>query len=92
MTHEEMQELKRLAQDATDGPWEFAECGHYSVFAGPLKVNTPGRLVGGRGEIARMDDDDLPEDIQEANAQFIAAANPVVVLALIARIEELEEK
>lgn len=92
MTREEMQELKRLAESATPGPWEHAEVGGFMVLAGPTKYNAPGRVSGGRGLICEMDDDCFHDDQQECNAEFIAAANPQAVLALIARIEELEGK
>lgn len=89
MTREEMQELKRLAESATPGPW--AEGLGDMVFAGPVK-KARGSVSGGRGIVARTDDDDFDDEQNEANALYIAAANPEAVLSLIARIEELEAK
>lgn len=72
-----MQELKRLAEGATPGPWSTRSAWRVidSVF--------------GEG-IAHSNN--LDDDVAAANARFIAAANPAVVLSLIARIEELEGK
>lgn len=67
--------------EASKGPWEAAECGGWMVMAGPLKKNEPGRLVGGRGCIATMNEDDFDEVEHEANARLMAAA-PELVEAL----------
>lgn len=76
MTRDEMQELKRLAREATPGPWESK---HHGVFAEGTDVCRVSLTTG-------------HYESEERNRDFIAAANPAVVLALIARIEELEEQ
>lgn len=58
----------------TPGPWEAAECGGWLVMAGPLTQNKPGHLIGGRGQVAQLQDDDFTEEEQKANAQLSAAA------------------
>lgn len=83
MTDEQIQELRSKAEAATRGPWEAGECGGWLVMAGPLITNRPGYIKGGRGHVATVNDDDLDEDSQAANAEFIAAANPATVIALL---------
>lgn len=86
----DLDELERLAKAATPGPWEPAF--RDTVIAGPTKKNTPREVSGGRGVVARVDDDDESLWAQaEANAEHIAAANPEVVLALVARVRLAEE-
>lgn len=58
--------------------------------AGPLTENRTGYLKGGRGQIAEMYDGDLDEHEREANAEFIAAANPAAIIALLDIIDTLE--
>lgn len=90
MTRQERDELRELATAATSGPWEAAECGGHLVMAGPLAENSPGYIRGGRGQIAEMNDDDEDGFQQEANAAFIAAANPSVILALLDALDSAE--
>ena len=79
MTRDEMQELRRLAEGATPGPWKAALNG--TDESGWVQdANSDSMTVGYEGEMAAKD------------VRYIAAANPAVVLALIARIEELEGK
>lgn len=87
----DVEDLKRLAEEATSGPWEAADVSGWMVLAGPLKENRPGLVRGGRGTVVNVDDLDFDEDEQGANARFIAAANPAAVLALLERVRRLEE-
>lgn len=87
---DELELLEKLAHAATPGPW-IAE---YTNIYGPLdqrSKNPNGRvriaivLAGG----ARLDPE-LPElDTHDADTAFIAAANPAVVLRLIAEIRAM---
>lgn len=74
----DIEELKKLALAATPGPWE-AVSNSVRDQIGPNGVG--GFLVA-----------DCPANIGKRleDAAFIAAANPRTVLALIARIEALE--
>jgi hypothetical protein len=74
----DLEELKRLAQEATPGPWYAGEKERWQMADGRFirtsvdKSGTALVLVG------------------NSNADFIAAANPAAVLALIERVETLE--
>lgn len=92
MTDAQIRKLRRLARGATPGPWEPAECGGWSVMAGPLVENRRGYLLGGRGTICEMDDMDAAPSKQRANARFIAAVGPDVVNALLDEIEALKAR
>jgi hypothetical protein len=83
-------ELKKLAEQATPGPWEAGECGAHLVMAGPTLESKRGHIKGGRGQICEMEDMDFSPAKQKANARFIAAANPAAVLALLERMKRLE--
>src|SRR6185437_2057895 len=92
-------ELKRLAEEATPGPWtQWVE--HGDVWSGVPERNSPGNMGGGSLGIRVCDcdaDDYDGENDEEAEAQakataaYIAAANPQTILALIERLETLEE-
>lgn len=77
-------ELRRLAQAATSGEW-YVERGNY--ICGRIEV------TDGEEEwhpvIACTDDDETNVDF-EANAAFIAAANPAAVSELLDRLEAAE--
>jgi hypothetical protein len=79
----------------TPGPWEVW---NDTVHAGPSKVNEPGMLKGGRGQICtveqREDDDNDDDDFDlgdeaEANARLIAAA-PELADALRAFVRQYD--
>ncbi|HEX8610212.1 MAG TPA: hypothetical protein VF800_02905 [Telluria sp.] len=85
-------ELKRLAEAATPGPW-IAKFERWVIPAGHADRN-----IGGSTNPMR-DFEDYAHQICATsckylpvrdNAAYIAAANPTVVLALIARVAELE--
>lgn len=78
-----LEELKRLAELATPGPWEW------------WTSNSCKRLTGrdGRdgGVISAVMHARWPDiQVSQENAAFIAAAYPAVVLKLIAEIERLQ--
>ncbi|WP_337881847.1 hypothetical protein [Chromobacterium haemolyticum] len=81
LTPDQLAELERRARAATLGPWE------YQTSNGWRRVGT---TAANRG---RMDGDIVANDAASpANMSYIAAASPVTVLALIARIAELEQE
>lgn len=69
-------ELKRLAEAATPGPWKAS----FTKFSDVTAEN--GALIA---KCARLDS--LTR--LEANARYIAAANPAVILELLAQRDEL---
>ena len=72
-------ELKKLADAATPGPW-----GYSGSYIAPLRTEEDGAsYVEMWRPVAQANN---PE-----NSKFIAAANPAVVLALIAEVEELRK-
>ncbi|SFB19566.1 ead/Ea22-like family protein [Azotobacter beijerinckii] len=76
-------ELKRLAEAATPGPWRIGKAN---------RDESDIRIHGaGDGSIVADVCSDVWDDA-DANAEFIAAANPAVVLALIAENEKLVER
>lgn len=72
----DLEELKRLARDATPGPWSTKEYGpdHLEV----LLPNGFSRIISD------------PTVVTDYDARYIAAANPAAVLALIERVEKAE--
>lgn len=71
------EQIKAAAQAATPGPWE--------TVAGPFNTHVSSRsgfVVGGEGMAS------YGQDV--INAHYIAAANPAVVLELIARLRAAE--
>ncbi|WP_052750467.1 ead/Ea22-like family protein [Pseudomonas putida] len=80
------EKLKALAQAATQGEWSHERFG--VIQAGPVIQFASG---AGRQQIAMATGADwMVQGEQIANAEFMAAANPSVVLALLAEIERLE--
>lgn len=78
LTNEELQRLRRLAEAATPGPWPVMTW--YGADDG-------GFAAIGPHHVSQDTDDDYPggpvEERAMADAEFIAAANPTVVLALL---------
>lgn len=68
--------LEQAAQAATPGPWTAF---HYTKYR-EWHVNVP---IEGSGMRRALFDDGCPTDRPEEDCKFIAAANPLVVLALI---------
>lgn len=81
-------ELKAKAEAATQGPWRVDDTYETLVFLPTTAPNESIAGVCGDGERISAQGT-LCKDRCIANAAFIAAANPQVVLALIAEIEEL---
>lgn len=78
-------ELKKLAEAATAGDWHHYR--HGVIKGGPAIKFTNGSA---QQQIAMTTGTDwMRADEQCANADFIAAANPAAVLALIAEVEGL---
>ncbi|MHA3884627.1 ead/Ea22-like family protein [Stutzerimonas degradans] len=81
---ERWSKLARLAEKATPGPWvSFCKPSVQAVF-GPngVQPDSAGTIVNWPG----FDSSDATMAKRKANANFIAAANPVAVLELIAAI------
>lgn len=78
--------LKQLAELATPGPWEVANKRYGGVIrGGPVQDFTNGSA---QSQIVMCCGAEWMEPDQlEQNAEFIAAANPAAVLALIADLE-----
>lgn len=81
--------LRELAQNATPGPWTQWE-GHGWVMAGTPEANEKGYMAGTYGQVCRTDCDDFSDAQGIKNAEYIAAANPATVLALLDKIDGLE--
>lgn len=87
MTDEDVKKLGELAQAATPGPWEVD--GTISVM-GDVKPET-WETVCLTGDFMGSDEGEKKAQ-NEANARYIAAANPAAVLALIERVRQAEAK
>lgn len=90
-----LERLEKLARNATPGPWTIVEA------ATSDQANHIWSIASPVPEIDRMDTvlcsvktdetgDSHCVSVARADAEFIAAASPDVVLELIARIRELE--
>jgi len=79
-------ELVRLAEAATPGPWKQHLVDDTTV------ICSHGDVCCTFANGGRDDDVDFDTDTErcEANATFIAAANPQAILTLIKRVKELE--
>lgn len=90
----DLAELKKLAESAASGPWQ--ECGHAREGCVCCQIwsTTDDAVVAvamsTKDEMYTLGEGYMP-DKAKANAKYIAAANPVVVLFLLKEIEELEE-
>lgn len=93
MTTPDTLELRRKAEAATPGPWRL----FLATDARPHNVSGPARWRGPDAETASLFDVNHygsmkhgygPE--QTANAAFIAAANPAVIIDLLDRLDALE--
>ncbi len=78
--------LKELAERATPGPWSCNR--HWAIVGGPILEFTNGaaqqQIAMACGQ-SWMRDDELRN-----NAEFIAAANPKTILALLDEIDQLK--
>ena len=94
MTHLDdaaLDELARLAGEATPGPWE--ECGHArggcccgNVWSLPLDFPVANTNTDPKQEYWS-----IPKSTVPNNAAFIAAANPATVAALVAEVRQLRQ-
>jgi len=82
-------ELRRLADAATPGPWEAVVLGSegYEVRAPALPWKA-GAKVTRRPRVARCGYEEWAVD--RANAEYVAAVDPAVVLELLGVIDQLE--
>ena len=79
-------ELRRLAQAATPGPW-------INYGRQPNGAGLPHSAVGAKTLIARVYSEAYGDAGQEtANASFIAAANPAAISELLDRLEVAERE
>lgn len=77
--NDSINDLRKIAQDATAGPWIAEEdTGVWSVSGGP-----------NNGLVAQIGNHAYPCAFDEANAKFIAAFNPEMALKLLAELETL---
>lgn len=87
--HEEfLKQVKGRAENATPGPWHCA--GGIYVYSTEEMVadnNDETALIRARGVGGGMS-----REQQEANVEFVAAANPRAVLTLLATIEKLKQQ
>lgn len=81
-------ELKRLAEAATQGTWTHLK--HGVIKGGPAVQFTNGSSQ--QQIVMTTGADWMKAGEQYANADFIAAANPAAVLALIAESERIESE
>lgn len=88
LTKEALDRIRALAQKATPGPWEYNEA--FVLVRLPdeteLKDMAKPRLDTNIINVNRA----FGPDVCKANAAYIAAANPQVILALISEIENLQ--
>jgi hypothetical protein len=92
MTDEELEAIRKRAEAATPGPWEDFPSERITETIDRIGVQSKdGLLVADCGRSENV--------YSRANARFIAAANPVAVLAILSaldaankRADELEDK
>ena len=82
--------LRELAQNATPGHWTQWE-GRGWVHAGTPKANAEGYMAGTFGQICRTDCGDFSDAQEIKNAEYIAAASPATVLALLDELDRLRK-
>ena len=81
-------ELRKLAEAATPGPWDLGTKPQGKYTSGTIKKN--GVEIAVTWAAAWNDDYDTGSLPYKENAAFIAAANPKTVLELLDEIAELE--
>jgi hypothetical protein len=80
-------ELKRLAEGATPGPWEVhGDTSDYVVSRAPVSHCGDGNVICAEPDLIM----EASREHWPANAAFIAAANPTVVLSLLTKLEAAE--
>jgi len=76
-------ELQALAERATPGPWDVDDSGEPGADGVMVNCNEPDREC-------IVADCNTDSGCEQCNADFIAAASPDIVLALIRRAQEAE--
>lgn len=95
----DLNELKKLAEAATPGPWSCPIEDHDSIAAQVEFIERPGGLALSAVWLASVDQENRGDydsercfsQEAENDRRFIAAANPTTVLDLIARLERAEK-
>ena len=85
----DLKELERLARAATPGPWLKVGMPYYHY-----QIHGAGRDGRDSERICMTTDavlNDAPPDTRTANADYIIAANPAVILSLIAELERAKK-
>lgn len=80
MTREQLSTLRKLAEEATYGPWEW--CEHHKMIHGR------GGCKGSSQVFFRLNQ---LGDSQDRDLQFVCAANPAAILELIGTLEKAVE-
>ena len=80
--------LRKLCKSAAPGPWTQWE-GRGWVHAGTPEASATCYLAGIYGQICRTDCGDFSDAQEIKNAEYIAAANPATVLALLDELDRL---
>lgn len=80
LTDTELSELEGLAEKANPGPWRFEEHGYCWL------------VDGNGGTILHVDDSFTCPHRDDANARFIAAANPSRIRALVGELRQARER
>ena len=81
LTPERLQELRRIAEEATPGPWSTTRYNGGLRFDGPLRV-----YAGTDPEYGEP----RPIPASDADTRYIAAFDPPTVLAMLDEIERLQ--
>lgn len=86
ITDELLAELEQLAGKATPGPWLYEpgsedEDSAWSMQF-PIVTSDSREIIGTEGFYSE-------KDVDEANAEFVARANPATILALLRHVREL---
>lgn len=88
MTPEQINELRELAQKATQGPWSAVSRGPYWNEEEGDVEDAAGRDVSGVEFVKPLADQDVTRgQCWFRDAQYIAAANPQTILALLDELE-----
>lgn len=80
----DINELRRLAQAATPGPWKCEDAGFKWI------ISKPGDGYISR-EVCKLDGSTMSAFRQKENGPFIAAANPTAISELLNRLEAAEK-
>lgn len=89
MDAQELKRLKELAKKATPGPWRasFPTANDIPIREADCQVSVKGSLIANVSHGPIYPSEPFGSAQREANATFIAAANPAAILELIAQAE-----